>query len=160
LKCKKCNEEAQRAEQNAKKEVTSSSTVTEGGSEESHPCSSCSETLPSSRFNRNQLNKGVGKQRCKQCVMTAEAAAATAVEESKANKLMEAEERLRQAEVSKNPVEILAASSALAALEAQAVTGMSTVVGGGRGRGSRGGGKGQGRGRGRDRGGGSCWSRR
>jgi hypothetical protein len=92
--------------------------------------------------------------------MTAEAAAATAVEDNKANKLMEAEERLRQAEVSKNPVEILAASSALAALEAQAVTGMSTVVGGGRGRGSRGGGKGQGRGRGRDRGGGSCWSRR
>ena len=62
----------------------------------------------------------------------AESAAAKAVEDSKANKIVEAEERLRIAESSNNAAEILAASSALSALEAQAVTGMSTVSGGGR----------------------------
>ena len=57
----------------------------------------------------------------------AESVAAKAVEDSKANKIVEAEERLRIAESSNNAAEILAASSALSALEAQAVTGMSTV---------------------------------
>lgn len=171
LRCKQCIAEAQKQEQgvsatgveDAKVSVESSESTNSSGDPGGecstvHPCSACSKSLPASSFNRNQLNKGEGKQRCKECVQIAEMAAATAVEEGKATKLAQAEERLRLAEAAspKNTAEVLAAASALAALEAQAVTGMTPATR--RGGGGKGGGGG--RGRGRDRGGGSCWVRR
>ena len=157
LRCKQCVEEALRQEQNVGVGVDVSDDKKQANTEEiDHPCSSCKQLLSSSHFNRNQLNKGEGKQRCKQCVHSAETAAAQAIAEDRAIKILEAEDRLRLAEASKNTADILAASSALASLEAQAVTGVQSKRGGG-GRGRSGG---KGRGGGRDRGGGSCWSRR
>ncbi len=155
LRCKKCNEEAQRLEQNISNNdakdnsISSMSDSTQNQKEDIilHLCSACLQSLATDSFNKNQLNKGVGRQRCKHCVLLAEAATSNAIEEEKAKRFAQAEERLRIAEESKNVSEILAATSALAALEAQAVTGMKPIIMGGRG---GKGGKGRGRG---------CWER-
>ena len=40
-------------------------------------CSACEKALPASAFNKTQLSKGEGKQRCRECVTSAEQAEAS-----------------------------------------------------------------------------------
>lgn len=111
-----------------------------------HECASCKKQLDAAAYNRTQLSKGVGKQRCRDCVEAAEKAAASATNEKKEAALEEARKALAKAEISKDSVAILKASSTLAALEGEKVTGLKPIVlGKGRGRGRGGSWRGGGR---------------
>jgi hypothetical protein len=60
-----------------------------------HECVSCKQSLPSARFNKNQLrNKGPGKQRCQDCVAAGEAKDAS---ESAASQLAKLDDLRREA---------------------------------------------------------------
>lgn len=110
-------------------------------------CSACNKALPADAFNRTQLVKGAGKQRCRECVDKAEQASAAESTVKKDAAIEEARKALQQAEVSGDAAQKLVAASRLSALEGEKVTGLKPVVlgKGGRGRGgwrARGGGKG------------------
>lgn len=154
VRCKKCVESEAAAERKAAAErqaartesTPTSSAGTSSDMTEETQCSACSRQLPVASFNRTQLSKGAGKQRCRECVEAAEAEAAGSVAKAQDAALEEARKALQQAEISGNAASVLQASSKLAALEAQKVTGLKPMVlgRGGRGRGrSRGGGKGR-----------------
>ena len=111
-----------------------------------HECASCKKSLAAEKFNRTQLvQKGPGKQRCRECVEKAEASTAGAAKEKQDAGIEEARKALKQAEIGGNAAATLVAASKLAALEGEKVTGLKPVVlGKGRGRG-RGGGSWRGR---------------
>jgi hypothetical protein len=147
--CKSCVDskaEAERSAAAARQPVDGAGAASAGGAEGEHqPCAACSRSLSASLFNRTQLSKGPGKQRCRECVEAAEADAAKAGSASLQADIEEARVALQQAEVSGDAASRLKASSKLAALEGQKVTGLKPIVlGRGRGRG-RGGGRGRGR---------------
>ena len=149
LRCKECVEKAAAAERDAAA-ARQAASCSEGAGDATtlHTCSACAKELAASAFNRNQLGKGPGKQRCRSCVAAAEEEAAGAGSAARDAAIEAARRRLAQVEVSGSVAEKLAASNDLAALEAQKVTGLKPVVlGNGRGRG-RGGRFGRGRGRG------------
>jgi len=105
----------------------------------------CGNELPQSSFNRNQWSTGDGKSRCGACVDRAVKEEAARQTNSREDKLASAKEQVEEAEKSGNSMKILAATSMLAALEAERVTGLKPVKlssGRGRGRGGRGGGGG------------------
>ena len=105
----------------------------------------CGNELPQSSFNRNQWSKGDGKSRCGACVDRAVKEEAAQQTKSREDKLASAKKQVEEAEKSGNSMKILAATSMLAALEAERVTGLKPVKlssGRGRGRGGRGGGGG------------------
>ena len=105
----------------------------------------CGNELPQSSFNRNQWSKGDGKSRCGACVDRAVKEEAARQTNSREDKLASAKKQVEEAEKSGNSMKILAATSMLAALEAERVTGLKPVKlssGRGRGRGGRGGGGG------------------
>ena len=168
ITCKACVAEKAEAERvtaaakRAEKEKQSSifavagggaAAATEGGgagvaAEELHECAKCRQQLPAAAFNRTQLrNKGPGKQRCMACVSAAAAAEDQASKDKAGSKLAELKAAAKKADASGNAMQKLKANSALAAAEAELVTGLKPVAGGGRGRGR--GGRGWSRGRGR-----------
>ena len=102
---------------------------------EQHVCSACGKTLAAEAFNRTQLAKGVGKQRCRECVEQAEKQAVASSDTQREASLAEARAALKEAEATGSAAQVLKASTTLAALEAQKVTGLKPVVLG-RGRGS------------------------
>ena len=105
----------------------------------------CGNELPQSSFNRNQWSKGDGKSRCGACVDRAVKEEAAQQTKSREDKLASAKKQVEEAEKSGNSMKFLAATSMLAALEAERVTGLKPVKlssGRGRGRGGRGGGGG------------------
>ena len=106
-------------------------------------CAACKRQLGADAYNRTQLSKGAGKQRCRECVEAAEKSAASASNEKKEAALEEARKALAAAELSGNAAQVLKASSTLSALEGEKVTGLKPMV--------------LGRGRGRGRGGGGSW---
>ena len=122
----------------------------ETGDDAEHVCSSCNVPRPASAYTRNQILKGPTKQRCSECVAKAEAAATAASGaggEAHQEKLKEARAAAAKAEASGSAAEKLKASSQVAALEAELVTGLKPIkLGSTRGRG-RGGGSWRGRGR-------------
>jgi hypothetical protein len=154
LKCKSCVEKMVAEERGAaaSKQETIFSAGDASGSE-LHECSKCKNELAADAFNKNQLrNKGPGKQRCKACITVAEKEESDAVSNKQGDKLRDAKQRFARAEATGSVSEKLVAASALAAAEAELVTGLAPVVlgRGRRGRGGRGGkGKGTWRGRGR-----------
>jgi len=109
--------------------------VVPSSNEEQFTCSLCSTVFPRESFNRNQLNKGPEKQRCKACVEKTVAEELQSTAGCRTARLKEAKERLRKAETSGAAAEKLAAASELAALEAEIVTGLKPkVLGKGRGK--------------------------
>lgn len=122
------------------------SDVSDGGQaqqQQKHECAACKRQLGADAYNRTQLSKGAGKQRCRECVEAAEKSAASASNEKKEAALEEARKALAAAELSGNAAQVLKASSTLSALEGEKVTGLKPMV--------------LGRGRGRGRGGGGSW---
>ncbi|KAG1678613.1 hypothetical protein FOA52_012620 [Chlamydomonas sp. UWO 241] len=107
-----------------------------------HACSGCAKELAAAAFSSKQLAKGAGKQRCRACIDTAEAAEGGAVDGRREKELADAAAALRIAEASGDTIAVLKASSLLSALEAEAVTGMRPKVIG-RGRGGSSGGRGR-----------------
>ena len=102
-------------------------------------CAACNKVFDKTNFNKAQLQKGTGKQRCKNCVEAAEKAAASAIAEKKETAIEEAREALQAAELGGDAIKILKASTALSALEGEKVTGVKPrVLGRSRGRASRG----------------------
>ena len=170
IKCKQCVEAAQQAERDAAKKKAEAAAPKDCGpvdaataankSEavidvtdaaptvpELHECASCKKSLAADKFNRTQLvQKGPGKQRCRECVEKAEASTAGAAKEKQDAGIEEARKALKQAEIGGNAAATLVAASKLAALEGEKVTGLKPVVlGKGRGRGRGGGGSWRGR---------------
>ena len=162
IKCKACVEKVQADERAAaaaraatkSAEAGNASTATagaidvsdSGGELQQHECATCKRQLGADAYNRTQLSKGAGKQRCRECVEAAEKSAASASNEKKEAALEEARKALAAAELSGNAAQLLKASSTLSALEGEKVTGLKPMVlgrGRGRGRGGswRGGGK-------------------
>ena len=114
-----------------------------------HVCSSCNVPRPASAYSRTQIMKGPTKQRCSECVAKAEAAATAANGaggEAHQAKLKEARAAAAKAEASGSAAEKLKASSQVAALEAELVTGLKPIkLGSTRGRGRGGSWRGRGR---------------
>lgn len=108
----------------------------ENGEALEHVCSTCKRSLPTSSFNRTQLSKGIEKQRCQECVSVSEKEIAETTEGLRRQKIEEARRKVTQLDATGTAAERCAAAANLAALEAQAVTGLKPVVlGNGRGRG-------------------------
>mmetsp|Transcript_26966 Transcript_26966/g.41331 ORF Transcript_26966/g.41331 Transcript_26966/m.41331 type:complete len:203 (+) Transcript_26966:152-760(+) len=154
LKCKQCVAKVEKEERKAAAARNNHKVLEKDGSSgknEKRVCSSCSMELDQSSYNRNQWSKGDGKSRCRNCVEQALQDEATEQSKSKQEQISQAKDRVKKANASGNAVDIIKAESALAALEAEKVTGLRPVkLGrGGRGRGPGGGGRGRGRGRGR-----------
>ena len=101
-------------------------------------CSSCDARLFPSNFNTNQLRKGSGKQRCRQCVTTAEDTAMVATSVAKNAKLKKAQEEVENTAKTGTAAQQLAASSKLSALEAELVTGLKPMKLGPKGRKAKG----------------------
>ena len=120
--------------------------VTDGEAPVLHECSSCARRLLGEAFNRTQLSKGAGKMRCRECVEKSEQASASASSQKNEATIEEARAALQKAEISGSAAQTLAASSRLAALEAEKVTGLKPVVLGKRGRGRGGSWRGRGKG--------------
>ena len=62
------------------------SDVSDGGQaqqQQKHECAACKRQLGADAYNRTQLSKGAGKQRCRECVEAAEKSAASASNEKK-----------------------------------------------------------------------------
>ena len=149
LKCKSCVE-AESAKERANA-VAAPAPVLAGasegapaGSEALHACAACAQDLPESAFTKNAFKKGAGKRRCQKCVEAAEGVTkgeGAAAQEQKMATLK------AKVEAAATPAERAAAMSALAAAEAEVVTGLKPVVLGKGGRGGKGGkGKGSGKG--------------
>ena len=162
VKCKQCVEavaaeerqqaaarQAQRAASEAAVPAGSGSVtvdVTDSEAPVLHECSSCARRLGAEAFNRTQLVKGVGKMRCRECVEKSEQASVSASSQKSESGIEEARVALQKAEISGSAAQTLAASSRLAALEAEKVTGLKPVVLGKRGRGRGGSWRGRGKG--------------
>mmetsp|Transcript_41375 Transcript_41375/g.74588 ORF Transcript_41375/g.74588 Transcript_41375/m.74588 type:complete len:200 (-) Transcript_41375:2-601(-) len=153
LKCKKCTsaqEEKERleaaAKASAKAAATPSSNNNNNDNTTSEPvtCAACKESLPTSRFNRNQLSKK-DKARCRTCVEQSVEAEERALKSSKEDQLEEIKQKIKEANAKGNVQDQLKYESQLSALEAEHVTGLKPVTMGGRG------GRSRGRGRGRSR---------
>ena len=153
MRCKTCVDAAAEAERKAAAARQASAVAANAGSRGvlagegeplEHVCSACKKSLPASAFNRTQLNKGAEKQRCQTCVSSAEKELNDTAEALRKAKLDEARQALKVTEATGSAAEKCAAAASLAALEAQAVTGLKPMV--------LGNGKGRGRGRGRGRG--------
>ena len=158
IKCKACVEKAQAQERAAAAEKAAAKSAAAGATEvldvsdgdaaavkAEHDCAACGRRLGAAAFNKTQLSKGPGKQRCRDCVEAAEKREAGANAEKKDARIEEARAALAAAEISGDPREVLKASSTLSALEGEKVTGLKPVVlgrGRGRGRGQWRGGKG------------------
>ena len=144
LKCKLCVASEEQAERdNAAKRKGG-----DGDSNERRKCSACSQELSQSSFNKNQWSKGENKSRCRKCVEQSIKDESANQAKSKEDKITAARKNVEDAKRSGNPKQILQAESALAALEAERVTGLKPVklsVGRGRGRSRGGGGRGRGK---------------
>eukprot|EP00955_Chlamydomonas_euryale_P033788 349632-Chlamydomonas_euryale.AAC.46 len=151
LRCKSCIEEASQKErdQAAERAAARAAGADDAGSsgnadKAAYTCAACEQELGAASFSAKQLAKGATKQRCRSCVEVAEAAEAGAGEARRVARLAEAAESLRAAEAVGDKAAVLAASSRVAAIEAEGVTGLRPVV---LGRGRRGGRAGRGAGR-------------
>ena len=147
ITCKNCvsaKQEKERADAAARQPAAA-----DGDADAEHVCSSCNAPKPASAYTRNQLMKGATKQRCSECVAKAEAAATAASGaggEAHQEKLKEARAAAAKAEASGSAAEKLKASSQVAALEAELVTGLKPIkLGSTRGRGRGGSWRGRGR---------------
>lgn len=138
-RCKDCTEAIAAAEREAAAKKAAAAGGT-GESAEEHECCACKKSLRADAFNRNQLSKGPGKQRCRECVAVAEEATAGAANANFTEAHREAKKAAAVAEATGNAATKLQAHAALAALEAQHVTGLKPVVLG-RGRGGKGSGR-------------------
>jgi hypothetical protein len=120
---------------------------------ELHECAKCKEQLPAAAFNRTQLrNKGPGKQRCMECVSAAVAEEDRSQQAAQGSKLADLKAKAKKADATGNAVQRLLTNSALAAAEAELVTGLKPmIIGRPNGRGGRGRGRGGGTWRGRGR---------
>ena len=168
LKCKNCVAAAAEAERKAsasKQSATTNSSSSGGGGggggsgggsdgSELSECSVCKNQLPAASFNKTQLRKGPGKQRCMECVTAAEQAEHNASAERQKQNLADLRQQAKRAEATGGVVQKLLTASAECAAEAEAVTGLKPVILG-RGRKGRGGSGGRGAARGRGRGGSS-----
>mmetsp|Transcript_22342 Transcript_22342/g.68011 ORF Transcript_22342/g.68011 Transcript_22342/m.68011 type:complete len:186 (-) Transcript_22342:219-776(-) len=143
LTCKQCVEAAAATERAA---ATAKVEAEDGTGAVEAVCSACGVSKPASRFTRAQIQKGEGKQRCTDCVATAEASASSKADKKWEIQYQEAKEVARKAEATGTTAEKLQAHNRVAALEAQKVTGLKPVVLGKRGRGTW---RGSARGRGR-----------
>jgi hypothetical protein len=157
IKCKACVEKAANDERTAaatkaagKQSIFQAGDAGAGGGGgggtdaalELHQCSACKKDLAEGAFNRNQLrNKGPGKQRCIACIVEAEKSEASAAAGKQAAQLREVTQTARRAEACGTVGQKLKAASALAAAEAELVTGLRPMI---IGRGGRGRGKGKG----------------
>ena len=157
LKCKQCVDKAAQAERDASAAKAAKAAPASTGASASagdgdgagagaasHVCSACEKALPASAFNKTQLSKGEGKQRCRECVTSAEQAEASGAAARQAEALRDAKTAAKRADAVGSTAEKLKANAALAAAEAELVTGLKPIVLG-RGR-SRGRGAGRGRG--------------
>lgn len=142
IRCKMCVEAEAEAERKVAAERQATSKCEASDEPAQFLCSSCSRSLPASAFNRTQLSKGVEKQRCQECVSSAEKEANAAALKSRQQKLEEAQRHARTMEATGSAAQRCMAAASVAALEAQAVTGLKPTILGGKGRG-------RGRGRGR-----------
>lgn len=112
LKCKQCVEATAAAERGA----------ASSGTGEPQVCAACERTLAASEFTKPQLKKGPGKQRCTTCVEASVASQEATRQASKEAALAEAK---RAVDAAGSAAERLAASSKLAALEGELVTGVA-----------------------------------
>lgn len=153
LKCRQCVEAEARKEQEAAAATVNAATAAstasaklsdasevgaaavaasllqlEGADTVMYRCGSCHQSLPHDSFNRNQLQKGAEKQRCRSCVQAAEQHEAARVSAAKPERIAAARAAVATAEASGSAAEILRATAALAALEAEAVTGIKPKV--------------------------------
>ena len=153
--CKQCveaaaaeerNQAAARQAERQKSQPATAIDISDGAAPapQLHACATCAKELSADAFNRTQLSKGAGKQRCRACVEKAEATSASESTEKKEAAIEEARKALQKAEVSGSAVEKLKAASQLSALEGEKVTGLKPVILGKGGRG-RGGGSWRGR---------------
>jgi Stc1 domain len=105
---------------------------------ECRACASCHKNLPMSAYNKNQWNKGAPTSRCRDCVdasIALEAAQQATIAKDKRTAALVAVEKAKK---TGNALAILKAESALAALEAETVTGLKPVrMSSGRGRSGR-----------------------
>ena len=124
----------------------------DGANGDVHECASCKQSLPSARFNKNQLrNKGPGKQRCQECVAASELKDAGQIAASQQAKLDDLRRDAARADATGTAGDRLKAASAACAAEAELVTGLKPMVIG-RGRGGPNGWRGRSRGGGAKRG--------
>jgi len=164
VKCKQCveavaAEERKQAAARQAERITATSAagssapavdISDKGADALQVCTSCGRSLARDSFNRSQLVKGAGKQRCRECVEKAEQSSASASAVKQDAAIEDARKALQAAEVTGSAAQTLAASSKLAALEAEQVTGLKPVVLGKGGLGRGGGWRGRsGSGRGR-----------
>jgi Stc1 domain len=110
--------------------------------DECRVCAACHNNLSISAYNKNQWNKGAPMSRCRDCVDASIALEAAQQATIAKDKRTAAQVAVEQAKKTGNALAILKAESALAALEAETVTGlkpvrMSSGGGGGRGRSGR-----------------------
>ena len=146
LRCQQCVAAEAESERQAAAAKQAARAATDTADAEKHQCSTSTQQLAASSFNRTQLSKGPGKQRCQGCVATSEQDEASAAIAAKQSKIADAKLAMQRAEASGDVALKLAASMQHASLEAERVTGLKPVV---RGRGRRGGwsrGRGSGRG--------------
>eukprot|EP00282_Hemiselmis_andersenii_P002737 CAMPEP_0114174190 /NCGR_PEP_ID=MMETSP0043_2-20121206/36256_1 /TAXON_ID=464988 /ORGANISM="Hemiselmis andersenii, Strain CCMP644" /LENGTH=110 /DNA_ID=CAMNT_0001272275 /DNA_START=1 /DNA_END=330 /DNA_ORIENTATION=+ len=98
LKCIECVEKAQALEREAAAQKRAQAAASgEGSGGEAHVCSACKEEKPALAFNKTQLNKGEGKQRCQECVAKAETEAANAGKAKLEEEIASAREALKKA---------------------------------------------------------------
>ena len=149
LKCKQCVTAAEKVERAAAvaKTATSSTTASSAvATADSLPCGACGTARPESAYSKPQLKKG-DKRRCGACIESADAADAASKDQKANATLKDAQRAAKLADATGSVVEKLRANAALAAAEAELVTGLKPIcLGRGRGR-SRGGGRAAGRGR-------------
>ncbi|KAL3913258.1 MAG: hypothetical protein SGPRY_008048 [Prymnesium sp.] len=125
IRCKMCVEAEAEAERKVAAERQATSKREASDEPADYLCSSCSRSLPASAFNRTQLSKGVEKQRCQECVSSAEKEANAAALKSRQQKLEEAHRHARTMEATGSAAQRCMAAASVAALEAQAVTGVN-----------------------------------
>eukprot|EP00040_Diaphanoeca_grandis_P028115 m.161543 g.161543 ORF g.161543 m.161543 type:complete len:190 (-) comp31242_c0_seq5:446-1015(-) len=144
LTCKVCVENENEAERNSKAKSASTD-----DSSELHKCAACEQELGVSRFNKTQLrNKGPGKQRCMECVATAEKNEALKLTQNQQDKLKNLRQDAKRAEVVGSVGDKLTTAAKACAFEAELVGGLKPMIIG-RGRGGRWSARGRGAGRGR-----------
>ncbi|VEU41037.1 unnamed protein product [Pseudo-nitzschia multistriata] len=153
LRCKQCTakqEQDKRAEAKARgaSDNGAKNDDKNGDLEEKRKCAGkCQQILSKDCYNRNQWSKAEGKSRCRECVERSIQEEAAQQKTSKDEKLQRARKKVEDLKASKKAtaMEIVAAESEVAAIEAEKVTGLAPVRLGGRGRGTRSYGRGRGR---------------
>ena len=140
MRCKQCTASAEETERAlastmAKLRVKESGTDTPDTTA-THACSECKQSKTPTEFSNKQLiQKGPGKQRCRLCSDAGEANAAAVSKTSTELKLKQARDASAEAERTNDPCKV-AVFAKEAALEAELVTGLKPRrMGGGRGRG-------------------------